>query len=511
MPVPHASRRTIFGGLLALPVAAGAAPPAAAQQPAGDRITFLHVNDIYLHGPHNRRGGLAELQTLIGRVRAATPGPVIFTFGGDLFSPSLASSITHGRHMVELFNVLAPAAAVLGNHEFDFGPEEAEKNIRASRFPWLGANVLGADGQPFGGAVATAMHEAESGLKIGFVGVLTPATAQMSNAAGITFTPPDAALRAGAARLRAEGAEIVVALTHLDMADDRRIAREVSGIDLILGGHDHDPMSLLDEGPLVLKAGQDALWLGVVEMEIARQPGARAGITSLGWRFIPNVNTPAEPRLAAAVDAIDTALNRNLARVIAELTTPLDSRSSVVRAREAAIGNLVADALRGHFNADAALINGGGLRGNREYRVGYSFSRRDLMTEMPFGNVGMLLELTGAELLGVLEHGLSAVEFGAGRFPQISGITLTYNPDAPAGSRLREVQVGGAPLDPARRYRLATVDFLARGGDGYAGLRGARVLIDAAAGPLLVNVVAEAIERAGAVAARVDGRLQALP
>ncbi|MBR0663522.1 bifunctional metallophosphatase/5'-nucleotidase [Roseomonas hellenica] len=508
MPVPHASRRTVFGGLLALPVAAGAALPAAAQVPAGQRITFLHVNDIYLHGPRNGRGGLAELQTLIARVRAAAPGPVIFTFGGDLFSPSLASSITHGRHMVELFNVLAPAAAVLGNHEFDFGPEEAEKNIRASRFPWLGANVLGADGRPFGGAVATATHDVEGGPKIGFVGVLTPATAQMSNAAGITFTPPDAALRTGAAQLRAQGAELVVALTHLDIADDRRIAREVPGIDLILGGHDHDPMSLLDEGPLVLKAGQDALWLGVVEMELARRPGERATVASLGWRFVPNVNTPAEPRLAAAVGAIDAELDRSLARSIAQLTAPLDSRTAVVRAREAAIGNLVADALRAHFNADAALINGGGLRGNREYRTGHDFTRRDLLTEMPFGNVGMLLELTGAELLGVLEHGLSAVELGAGRFPQVSGIALTYDPAAPAGSRLREVQVGGASLDPARRYRLATVDFLARGGDGYAGLRGARVLIDAAAGPLLVNVVAEAIERAGAVTARVEGRLR---
>jgi 2',3'-cyclic-nucleotide 2'-phosphodiesterase (5'-nucleotidase family) len=509
MPMPQASRRSVVGGLFALPVAAGAAPAAAAVPDPG-RVTFLHVNDIYQHAPIGGRGGLATLATLIARVREAAPGPVVFTFGGDLFSPSLASSITRGRHMVELFNVLAPVAAVLGNHEFDFGPEEAERNIRASRFPWLGANVLGADGRPFGGAVATAMHEAAGGLRIGFVGVLTPATAQLSSAAGITFTPPEAALRAGAAALRAQGAEIVVALTHLDMADDRRIAREVPGIDLVLGGHDHDPMSLMEDGPLVLKAGHDAHWLAAVEMEVARQPGGRATVASLGWRFVPNVGAPAEPRLAAAVAAIDAELDRSLARVIAALTEPLDSRSSVVRTREAAIGNLVCDALRGHFGADAALINGGGLRGNREYGAGHAFSRRDLLTEMPFGNAGVLLELTGAELLGVLEHGLSAVETGAGRFPQLSGIVATYAAAAPAGSRLRDVAVAGAPLDPARRYRLATVDFLARGGDGYAGLRGARMLIDAAAGPLLVNLVAEAIERAGAVTARVEGRLRAV-
>lgn len=509
MPMPHASRRTVFGGLLALPAAAAAVPAAAA--PPGEIVTFLHVNDIYLHGPVEGRGGLAGLRTLIERARAAAPGPVVLTFGGDLFSPSLASAITHGRHMVELFNVLAPAAAVLGNHEFDFGPAEAEKNIRASRFPWLGANVLGADGRLFGGAVATAMHLADGGLKIGFVGALTPATAQMSDAAGVTFAPPAAALRAGAAALRAEGAEIVVALTHLDIADDRRIAREVPGIDLILGGHDHEPMSVLEHGPLVLKAGQDALWLGVVEMAIVRRPGGRAAVSSLGWRFVPNVGTPPEPRLAAAVGAIDAQLDQALSQSIGRLNAPLDSRIQTVRRQEAAIGNLVADALRAHFQADAALINGGGLRGNREYPAGHDITRRDLLTEMPFGNVGVLLELTGAELPGVLEHGLSAAEDAAGRFPQVSGIALTYDPAAPAGSRLRDVSVAGRPIDPARRYRLATVDFLARGGDGYSGLRDARAIIDAAAGPLLVNLVAEAIARRGAVAARVEGRLRIAP
>jgi 5'-nucleotidase/UDP-sugar diphosphatase len=501
--VAPASRRAIMGGLLALPTLA--ATEATAQAPNGDRVTFLHVNDIYQHAPQGGRGGLAGLQTLIARVRAAATGPVIFTFGGDLFSPSLASSITKGRHMVALFNELAPAAAVLGNHEFDFGPEVAAANIAASTFPWLGANVLGADGRPFGGCVATHMHESPGGLRVGFVGVLTPATAVLSNPAGITFTPPEAALRSGAASLRAAGAHLVVALTHLNIEDDRGVATDILGIDLILGAHDHDPMSIMESGPLILKAGQDAHWLAAIELELDRG-GARTRVTSLGWRFIPNMNVPPEPRLDAAIRAIEAQLDQALARTLARLAAPLDSRTTVVRMREAAIGNLMADALRAHFNADAALINGGALRGNREYPIGHDFTRRDLLSEMPFGNTVVLLELTGVELQGVLEHGLSSVETASGRFPQISGITLTFDPDDPAGSRLREVTIGGAPLDPARRYRLATVDFLARGGDGYAGLRAARTIVDAAGGPLIVNVIAESIERTGAVSARVEGR-----
>lgn len=498
-----ASRRAIMGGLLALP--ALAATEASAQTPSGDRVTFLHVNDIYQHAPQGGRGGLAGLQTLIARMRAVATGPVVFTFGGDLFSPSLASSITKGRHMVELFNELAPAAAVLGNHEFDFGPEVAAANIAASTFPWLGANVLGSNGQPFAGCVATHMHEAAEGLRIGFVGVLTPATAVLSNPTGITFTPPEAALRSGAASLRAAGAHLVVALTHLNIEDDRAIAADIPGIDLILGAHDHDPMSIMETGPLILKAGQDAHWLGAIEMELDRS-AARTRITSLGWRFIPNVNVAPEPRLDAAVRAIEAQLDQALGRTLARLSAPLDSRTALVRMREAAIGNLMADALRAHFNADAALINGGALRGNREYPVGHDFTRRDLISEMPFGNTVVLLELTGAELQGVLEHGVSAIESPSGRYPQVSGIALTYDPGDPVGSRLREVSIGGAPLDMARRYRLATIDFLARGGDGYAGLRSARVIVDAAGGPLIVNVIAEAIEQRGSIDARVEGR-----
>jgi len=498
-----ASRRAIMGGLLALPTLA--ATEGSAQPASGDRVTFLHVNDIYQHAPQRGRGGLGGLQTLIARVRAAAAGPVVFTFGGDLFSPSLASSITKGRHMVELFNALAPAAAVLGNHEFDFGPEAAAANIAASTFPWLGANVLGADGRPFGGCVATHMIEVAGGLRIGFVGVLTPATAVLSNPAGITFTPPEAALRSGAASLRAAGAQLVVALTHLNIEDDRGMAADVAGIDLILGAHDHDPMSVMETGPLIVKAGQDAHWLAAIEMELDRS-GPRARVTALGWRFIANVNIAPEPRMGAAIDAIEAQLDQALGRTLARLTAPLDSRTALVRMREAAIGNLMADALRAHFNADAALINGGALRGNREYPAGHDFTRRDLISEMPFGNTVVLLELTGAELQGVLEHGLSAIESPSGRYPQVSGITLGYDPGDPAGSRLREVSIGGAPIDMGRRYRLATIDFLARGGDGYAGLRSARTIVDAAGGPLIVNVIAEAIERAGGIDARVEGR-----
>ncbi len=482
---------------------AGALPAAAADL---IRLTFLHVNDIYDHNPRDGRGGLAELATLLDRERAAAPGPVFTTFGGDLISPSLASSVTRGRHMIEIFNALGTDVAVLGNHEFDFGRDTAAERIAESRFPWLGANVLGPDGRPFAGAVASVMREA-GGLRIGFIGVLTASTADLAPDLGLTFAPELATLRAGAAALRRQGADIVIAMTHLDLAEDREAAR-IEGIDLVLGGHDHEPAAILENGVLAFKAGSDGHWLGVVELAVERTDrGAR--VRSVGWRMVPNYRTPPSPRIAPLVAAVEAQLNSALATPLARLATPLDSRTTTVRTQEAAIGNLVADALRAHLRADVALINGGGLRGNREYPVGHVLTRRDLLGEMPFGNAVVALELTGAELQAVLEHSLSDVENAAGRFPQLSGLRLTYDPRASAGQRLRDVLVGGQPLDPAARYRLATTDYLQRGGDGFDMLKSARVVVDASGGPLLVNVTAEAIAAAGSVTAAPEGRIRA--
>ena len=166
-------RRRVLGGLTAL-IAAG---PAAAA-PGSVTLTFLHFNDVYRHGPSGDFGGLAHLATLMARERAAASGPVFQTFGGDILSPSITSSVTQGAHMIDLLNALGTQVAVLGNHEFDFGSDIAAARIQQSRFPWLGANVLGADGQPFGGTIALTTIEAD-GIRVGFVGVLTTDTARL--------------------------------------------------------------------------------------------------------------------------------------------------------------------------------------------------------------------------------------------------------------------------------------------------------------------------------------------
>jgi 2',3'-cyclic-nucleotide 2'-phosphodiesterase (5'-nucleotidase family) len=260
----------------------------------------------------------------------------------------------------------------------------------------------------------------------------------------------------------------------------------------------------------VVKAGSDAHWLAVTELRLARPDPGQAGATrvvAVGWRMIPNVGVPPSPAIAPLVAAIETNLAGILVQPLVQLDAPLDSRSSVLRTQEAAIGDVVADALRQHLAAEVALINGGALRGNRTYPAGYRLTRRDLLAEMPFNNTVEALEISGATLLAALEHSVSGVEDASGRFPQVSGMTVVYEPAAPLGSRVKSVKVNGQPLDLKRAYRLATTNYLAHGGDGYAMLEAAKVLVDASGGLLLVNIVAEAILQSGRLSSTPDGRL----
>src|SRR5215471_8165037 len=201
-------------------------------------LTLLTVNDVYEITPVQGKGGLAELMSLLRAERATTHH--LTTVNGDFLSPSVMSALLKGSQMVALFNTLGVDAVVFGNHEFDFGPEVTQQRMAEATFPWLGANVLGPDGKPFGGALAT-MTRQVGALTIGLFGLLTPETAQLSShGSAVTFAPVVPTAKTAVQALRQAGADVVIALTHLSLAEDRTLAQQVPGISVILGGHEHE-------------------------------------------------------------------------------------------------------------------------------------------------------------------------------------------------------------------------------------------------------------------------------
>jgi 2',3'-cyclic-nucleotide 2'-phosphodiesterase (5'-nucleotidase family) len=503
MPTRSRLRLTTLVALLATIVLATSAVAQTAT------VTFLHLNDVYEISPKQGRGGFAPLMTLLTQERAAAPG-AITTLGGDLIGSSMMSGITKGTQMIELMNAIGLDLAVVGNHEFDFGSETLKQRVADSKFPWLGTNVLGADGKTFPGLAATATRKVGD-LTIGFFGVITPDTRHLSNTGpDVSFAPVVDTARAAVKQLRDQGADAVVALTHLTIAEDRQLVRAVRGIDVILGGHEHDPISFYEGGVFIFKVGHDAEYLGVAQIQIEKVQtprGPQVKVWPRTWRVVSTAGVAPDPAIAAIVKRHEDKLDESLKVAVGTTGVELDSRRATVRVKESAIGNLIADAIREATRADVAVTNGGGIRGDRTYPAGTTLTRRDVLTELPFGNVVVLLEITGAGLRTALEEGVSAVEDVAGRFPHVSGLTFVFDPRRPKGSRVLQVQVGGKPLDPAAVYRLATNEYMMAGGDGYASLKKGKPIIDASGGALMANVVMDYITAKGSVSPAVEGRI----
>jgi len=483
--------------------------------PAGEaertaRLTILQLNDLYEITPveKGKKGGLARVATLRDRVARESPHTLL-VLAGDFLSPSTMSSMFQGAQMVATLNAAGLDLATFGNHEFDFGAEVTRQRMRESRFTWVSTNVLDpATGLPFGGAAPFVLREYD-GIRVAFIGLLTPETRTLSKgAAGLTFLDPIQAAKDVIPRARRARADVIVALTHQDMAEDKQLAAAVPEIGLILGGHEHVPLDAKVGRTLILKTGSDAVALGRIDVTVTAGPGGRR--VEAKWELIPVTDEiPGKPEVEAVVKGYEGRMAAELDVVVGSTAVPLDTRNETVRAQESAVGNLIADLMRAALQADVALVNGGGIRGNTVIPAG-PLRRRDVLTILPFANKIVKVDVTGDMLRQALENGLSQVERTAGRFPQVSGLRYVFDPRRPAGSRLLSVTVGGQPLNPHASYSLATFDFILGGGDGYTMLKAGRVLVKAESGPMDSDLLIERL-KVGPIAPVLDGRISRVP
>ncbi len=497
--------RKITGLCLGTMLVSGLALSASAE-PA--KLRLLHLNDVYQISPARGHGGLAEVTTLI-KAEQEGADVTLLTFGGDLISPSVMSGLTKGEQMIDLFNAMGVDVAVLGNHEFDFGEDTLATRIGASDFPWLATNVLGGDGNTFGGTKAVWTTDVGQ-YKVGFFGLLTTETTELSSTGdSVSFTAPMEAAAAAVATLQEDGADVIIALTHLTIAEDRALAAGVDGIDVILGGHEHIPITFYSDGVLIHKSGTDAQFLGVIDLVIdeVERRGNVSVVTYPQWRMVSTRGVAADPEIAILVDGFNAKLDEELNIEIGTTETALESVRASVRTKETTMGNLIADAIRAGTGADVSIANGGGIRGDTVYEPGTVLTRKDILTELPFGNTTVTVALKGADLLAALENGVSRVEDVQGRFPQVSGMTFVFDAGKEAGSRIEEVMVGGAPLDLDKVYVLATNNYVLGGGDGYSSLANGDTLIDGDAGKLMASMVMDYVSAAGTVAPVVEGRI----
>ena len=497
---------TVAIAVAALAVALAAALAMSPVRAEPITLTIVHVNDLDRLDGLGDRGGVARLAAVVRTVRA-NASHVLVTHGGDAISPSLLSSFDKGAHMIDLLNQVEFDAMVLGNHEFDFTPVVTTARIAEAEFPILASNAIEPDGTLIDGVTENLLIEVGP-YRVGMFGLTTAMTPMISSSDPVTFRPAAEVAAEQAAKLRDAGADLVVALAHTGRGEDEALMR-LGVVDLLLSGHDHDMKVEIGDGAVFVESGVQAEFVTIVEiaMDMAEGRSGPRFVWEPSVRIVNTVSVAPDPTLQAAVDVYLGGLQQELDVEIGTTAVKLDSRRDVVRSRESAFANLIADAMRAATGADVALTNGGGIRADKVYPPGTTLLRRDIHSELPYGNKTILVEVTGAELRAALENGVSGVEARAGRFPHVSGMVFRFDASKPPGSRVAGVTVGGELLDLSRTYRFATNDYLGRGGDGYDMFAGAPRLIDAAAGKLMAAQVIEAIAAAGEIAPQVEGRI----
>ena len=522
----NVSRRLVLGALGALPMSR------LAQGEVAHRLTIVHLNDFHSrHEPVDARslgctatgpacyGGSPRLATAIAAVRAAARAqgrdPILLD-SGDQFQGSLFFTALHGAVELAVMHQLGAEAMAVGNHEFDRGPATLAAFIRQARFPVLSANIDASADPDLAGLIQPWAMFDRAGLRIGVVGATIEDTVNLSSPGpAVRFLDAGAAVARAAAEARAAGAQLVLVLSHLGIERDRQLAGTVPGAPVWLGGHSHTllsnaepgallPHPVVQHGPagpaLIVQAACFGRYLGRLDLDLAPDG------TVLAWGgdcLHIGLDTAEDPAVAAIVAGYAAPLQAMRARVVGTLAAPVDFVEC--RVEECALGDLVAETmLAGAHGAEVALVNAGGLRtGLRAGDVTFG----DVLAVMPFGNTLATLTLSGADLRAALEHGVA--QLGRGGFPQVAGVRLTFDPMRPEGDRITSVLVRGpggafAPLDPARPYRVATNDFVRKGGDGYDVLRDrGHDVYDT--GPIVADLFADAFKAAEIPA--VDGRL----
>jgi 5'-nucleotidase len=486
-----------------------ALPIVTAQQPAecNVRVTLLQVNDIYQFTPvdQGNAGGLARLLTLQKTIRQENPN-TLFMLAGDTLSPSVESITYKGAQMIEAWNVAGLDYATFGNHEFDFGPDVLKERMKESKFGWVIANVIEkSTGKVFGSAEPFVVREF-SGVKIGVFGLVLPETKYTSRpGADVEFLDPCTTAKSMVNEIHKRGAKVVVALTHMSMREDKEVAR-CSGVNLILGGHEHVLLESYAGGAPIFKMTADAREMGRFDLNISKTTGE---LSSIDWKVIKVDKETREDPEFTSVYRKYAGLEAQLDQPVGRTAVTLEGRGPENRTHETNLGNFVADSYRKAMQADVALINGGSIRVDEVVPIG-RLAVRDVLSILPFKSKLMKIEVDGALLREAIEHGVSQVEPGnqPAAFPQVSGIQFSYDASKPAGQRVIDLRVNGQPVSPTKKYSLATTTFVGvDGGDGYTMLKGATVLIPPARAMLDSEAFRSALPPGRAIAPKVEGRI----
>lgn len=491
---------------------------------AGERtVVVLHTNDLHGHLTPWRGwegelegkalGGMDRLATAVKQVRSEVGADkVLLLDAGDTFGDTMLAVETQGGAMLNAMNAIGYDAMVIGNHDPDFGVKQVKKLAAEARFPLLSANIVDASGRP---VMPPMLLRAIDGVSIGILGLSypnTPLTTAKKNIKGWTFKDAAATAREWVPQLRAQGAEIVVVLSHLGLSADRKLAGAVPDIDVIVGGHSHNRTdSAVREGDtLIVQAGAHGSDLGRLDLKIAD-----GKVVNQTHRLIllDNARLAPDTQLAEQMRRLRDRHAHKLNERIGEAKGPLTRAQTLAgqepRARdhESPVDSLFADLLREGTRSDVVLLPNSG------YGVAIPtgpITADQLRNLVPHESKVVTMTLRGGQLRDILEQSIERTytddpTLKVGGLLQVSGLRFSYDPKLPKGQRVKEVAINDAALDDGKAYRVTTNSLFAQGGHGLSTFTEGQ---DIREGEPAYKLLKQLIERKGSVNVPAPGRIQ---
>ena len=466
-------------------------------------LNILHINDFHSRiesinkfdstcsaeeeGKNECFGGAARLKTAIDQRRQALSGKnVLLLNAGDNFQGSLFYTTYKGAAEAEFLNLMKFDAMTVGNHEFDDSEDGLATFLDKVQFPVVTANVKATAASKLGDRIKPSLVLDVGGQKIGIVGAVTNDTPELSSPGpNVTIADDVQSITTAVQDLKGQGVNKIIALTHVGYPRDLALIAKIPDVDIVVGGHSHSLLSNTDpkaEGPYptmvdnpagykvpVVQAASYSKYLGdlVVNFDDNGVVKDAKGDPIL----IDSTFTP-DPAVLARVAELAKPIEELRKKVIGSSEGPIEGDRKVCRVKECSMGNLVADAILDRTKNQGVTIavqNGGGLRASID---GGEVTQGEVITVLPFQNTLATFQLKGEDVVKALENGVSQIDQGAGRFPQVAGLKFTFDQSKPVGSRVSDVQVKDGdnfvPIDNAKTYGVATNNFMRAGGDGYS-------------------------------------------
>ena len=444
-----------------------------------DTVLLRILGTADLHGAMEPRpaqpgsqaaGGVALLAASLDSLEAECDCPTVRFDAGDALQGTVVSNITRGRAMVELLNGLHIAAAVPGDHDFEWSGDTLWRRMTEARFPWLAANMFDAVSGKRPEWIRPYRMLDAAGMRIAVVGYITPeikSSIKPELTAGLRFGDGELAIHDVLSEVKALRPDLTVILAHAGgsctgaacTGEVVRLADAIESrtVDLIFGGHTHETFDTKVGGIAIVQPGSEGSAIAVADV-VKTAAGGREVRTRIA-PVTPDRVTPS-PRIAAQVEGFRRRADSLTGRVVGSLKLPLARSGNQHR-----LGAMIAEARRNVLRTELGLVTNSGIRGDLAAgRVTYG----QLFEVQPSQHRLVKLTVTGTQLRELLEHALQR----GGPSAHIAGARVRYDPRRGGGQRIQSIELYGRKLRPEGRYTLAADDFLAAGGEGYTMLVG---------------------------------------